>query len=39
MIPSFILIAIALPSFGLLYAMDDVIDPDMTLKAIGHQWY
>lgn len=39
MIPSFILVAIALPSFGLLYAMDDVIDPDMTLKAIGHQWY
>jgi cytochrome c oxidase subunit 2 len=39
MIPSIILIAIALPSFGLLYAMDDVIDPDMTLKTVGHQWY
>jgi heme/copper-type cytochrome/quinol oxidase subunit 2 len=37
MIPSIILIAIALPSFGLLYAMDDVIDPDMTLKTVGHQ--
>jgi cytochrome c oxidase subunit 2 len=39
LVPSLILIAIALPSFGLLYAMDDVIDPDMTLKIMGHQWY
>jgi cytochrome c oxidase subunit 2 len=38
-IPSFVLIAIAIPSFGLLYAMDDVIDPEITIKAIGHQWY
>ena len=38
-IPSLILIAIAIPSFGLLYAMDDVIDPEITIKAIGHQWY
>ncbi len=39
LIPSFILILIAVPSFGLLYAMDDVIDPEITLKAVGHQWY
>lgn len=38
-IPSLILVAIAIPSFGLLYAMDDVIDPDMTIKVVGHQWY
>jgi len=38
-VPSVILIAIAIPSFGLLYAMDDVIDPEITLKIIGHQWY
>ena len=38
-IPSFILILIAIPSFGLLYAMDDIIDPEVTIKAIGHQWY
>lgn len=38
-IPSLILVAIAIPSFGLLYAMDDVIDPEITIKAIGHQWY
>ena len=38
-IPSLILVLIAIPSFGLLYAMDDIIDPDITIKAIGHQWY
>jgi cytochrome c oxidase subunit 2 len=37
--PAFILIAIAFPSFQLLYLMDEVIDPAITIKAIGHQWY
>lgn len=39
LVPSFILVLIAIPSFGLLYAMDDVIDPEITIKTIGHQWY
>lgn len=38
-IPSVILMFIAIPSFTLLYAMDEVIDPAITLKTIGHQWY
>jgi cytochrome c oxidase subunit 2 len=38
-IPSMILALIAVPSFLLLYSMDEVIDPALTLKAIGHQWY
>lgn len=38
-IPSLILVLIAIPSFGLLYAMDDIIDPEITVKTIGHQWY
>jgi cytochrome c oxidase subunit 2 len=38
-LPAFVLLAIALPSFTLLYAMDEVIDPSLTLKALGHQWY
>jgi len=38
-IPSVILAFIAVPSFLLLYSMDEVIDPALTLKAIGHQWY
>jgi heme/copper-type cytochrome/quinol oxidase subunit 2 len=37
--PAFILVLIAIPSFSLLYSMDDVIDPYITVKAIGHQWY
>jgi cytochrome c oxidase subunit 2 len=38
-IPVGILVAIAIPSFRLLY-FEDVIPPaDMTIKAIGKQWY
>jgi cytochrome c oxidase subunit 2 len=36
-VPSFFLMAIAIPSFALLYCMDEVIEPLVTLKAIGHQ--
>jgi cytochrome c oxidase subunit II len=38
-IPVLILVVIAIPSFRLLYFMDRVEEPDMTLKAIGRQWY
>jgi cytochrome c oxidase subunit 2 len=37
--PSLVLVLIALPSFALLYSIDEVVDPSVTLKAIGHQWY
>jgi len=37
--PAIILIIIAIPSFSLLYAMDEVIDPILTVKVIGSQWY
>ena len=37
--PAFILIAIAFPSFKLLYMIDEVISPSITIKAVGHQWY
>jgi len=37
--PSIILMVIAIPSFALLYSIDEVIDPVVTLKVIGHQWY
>lgn len=33
--PALILIGIALPSFKLLYLVDEVVDPSITLKAIG----
>ncbi|MBW7849985.1 MAG: cytochrome c oxidase subunit II [Rhodospirillales bacterium] len=38
-IPVIILLAIAFPSFRLLYFMDRVQEADMTLKVTGHQWY
>ena len=28
-----------MPSFVLLYMMDEIIDPSVTVKTIGHQWY
>lgn len=37
--PALILAAIAVPSFGLLYMMEEVVDPAVTIKVIGHQWY
>lgn len=37
--PALILILIAFPSFKLLYLMDEVSDPAMTVMAEGHQWY
>jgi cytochrome c oxidase subunit 2 len=37
--PALILVAIAYPSFKLIYLIDEVIDPAITIKAIGHQWY
>lgn len=38
-IPTIILLVIALPSFTLLYSMDEQFDPQITLKVIGRQWY
>jgi cytochrome c oxidase subunit 2 len=38
-IPALILLILAVPSFALLYSMDEVIDPVITLKVIGSQWY
>jgi cytochrome c oxidase subunit 2 len=38
-IPAVILVFIAVPSFSLLYSLDELIDPSVTLKVIGNQWY
>jgi len=38
-LPAAILMLIAVPSFGLLYSLDELIDPTVTLKVVGHQWY
>ena len=38
-LPVLILVVIAIPSFKLLYFMDTAAEPEMTIKAIGRQWY
>jgi cytochrome c oxidase subunit 1 len=38
-IPTIILVFIAIPSFALLYAIDESHNPQITLKVIGNQWY
>nr|ADM73180.1 cytochrome oxidase subunit II [Sinonasutitermes hainanensis] len=37
--PAIILVFIAIPSLRLLYLMDEIHNPMMTLKTVGHQWY
>nr|YP_010372100.1 cytochrome c oxidase subunit II [Leucoma salicis]UOX27460.1 cytochrome c oxidase subunit II [Leucoma salicis] len=37
--PAIILIFIAFPSIRLLYLLDEINNPLITLKSIGHQWY
>nr|QPB70886.1 cytochrome c oxidase subunit II [Prosentoria sp. SB0088] len=37
--PAMTLFFIATPSLRLLYLMDEINNPMMTVKAIGHQWY
>nr|VFU78673.1 cytochrome c oxydase subunit 2 [Proasellus grafi] len=38
-LPAVILIFIAFPSLRLLYLLDEINQPSVTLKATGHQWY
>ena len=38
-LPAVILILIALPSLRILYLIDEINDPHLTIKAMGHQWY
>nr|YP_010611022.1 cytochrome c oxidase subunit II [Histiotus macrotus]WAQ70500.1 cytochrome c oxidase subunit II [Histiotus macrotus]WAQ70513.1 cytochrome c oxidase subunit II [Histiotus macrotus]WAQ70526.1 cytochrome c oxidase subunit II [Histiotus macrotus]WAQ70630.1 cytochrome c oxidase subunit II [Histiotus macrotus]WAQ70669.1 cytochrome c oxidase subunit II [Histiotus macrotus] len=38
-LPAIILISIALPSLRILYMMDEINNPSVTIKTMGHQWY
>nr|QSL98474.1 cytochrome c oxidase subunit II [Mileewa alara] len=38
-LPSFMLIFIALPSLKILYMMEEINNPLITIKSIGHQWF
>nr|YP_010582859.1 cytochrome c oxidase subunit II [Dolichovespula kuami]UGB89872.1 cytochrome c oxidase subunit II [Dolichovespula kuami] len=37
--PMMILLIIAMPSLKILYLTEETYSPDLTIKAIGHQWY
>lgn len=38
-IPALILLILSVPSFTLLYSMDELSTPGVTLKVLGHQWF
>nr|YP_009468955.1 cytochrome c oxidase subunit II [Peregrinus maidis]AVC55502.1 cytochrome c oxidase subunit II [Peregrinus maidis] len=38
-IPTMILFLIAIPSLKILYSMEELINPSISIKSIGHQWY
>ena len=39
LVPCLILIVMAVPSFKLLYEQDEIPPADVTIKAVGYQWY
>ena len=39
LIPCLILIVMAVPSFKILYKQDTIPKVDLTIKAVGYQWY
>ncbi len=38
-IPALVLLVLSTPSFTLLYAMDEISEPELSLKILGHQWF
>jgi len=38
-VPIVILLFMAFPSLYLLYLMEDISNPNVTVKVVGHQWY
>nr|ACH42489.1 cytochrome c oxidase subunit II [Pyrops candelaria] len=38
-LPAVVLVFIAIPSIKILYMMEEIINPSITIKTIGHQWY
>tara|TARA_Y100000591_G_scaffold121681_1_gene103858 strand:- start:194 stop:1018 length:825 start_codon:yes stop_codon:yes gene_type:complete len=39
LVPCLILIVMAVPSFKVLYSQDEIPQADVTIKAVGYQWY
>ena len=38
-IPSILLLFMIIPSFALLYSIEEIIEPKLIIKVTGHQWY
>nr|YP_010990606.1 cytochrome c oxidase subunit II [Suva longipenna]WOW98933.1 cytochrome c oxidase subunit II [Suva longipenna] len=38
-LPSMILLTIAIPSLKIIYIMEEIYNPTITIKTMGHQWY
>jgi cytochrome c oxidase subunit 2 len=38
-IPAIVLVFIGIPSFTLLYCLDEWFNPQFNIKIVGHQWY
>ena len=38
-LPAIVLLFIAFPSLRILYLLDEIRNPSISLKSIGHQWY
>jgi len=38
-VPTVVLLFIVTPSFALIYALDEITDPELTLRVVGRQWY
>jgi len=38
-VPALILAIIAVPSFALLYSLEELVEPTLTVKVTGNQWY
>lgn len=38
-LPAIVLLFIAFPSLRILYLLDEINNPSISLKTIGHQWY
>ena len=38
-VPTLILLLIATPSFALIYALDEIVEPELTVRVVGRQWY
>jgi len=38
-IPALILLTLSIPSFTLLYSLEENIEPELSVKILGHQWF